>query len=104
MKKLCFMFVVMTLSVSGANAATTCSEGSKLYESCKPGYYYGGEDGLSQSCDSCPSVKLSASVQGRGTSVDKNTGGKTSCYLPAGTELSDDTGTFKYTADCYYAN
>lgn len=95
MKKLCFVFAVMALSASGANAA--CSENIKTYVSCKPGYYY--DSSLLKTCTRCP-----ASGGVYGTSADKNIDGVTSCYLPAGTTGSDDTGTFKYTADCYYAN
>jgi hypothetical protein len=28
----------------------------------------------------------------------------TSCYLPSGTTGTDTSGTYTYTADCYYSN
>ena len=71
-----------------ANAA--CTATTKTYTSCKPGYYLSGG-----TCQSCPSG---------GTSADKNTGGVTACYLPSGTTGSDSTGSYTYTANCYYSN
>ena len=71
-----------------ANAA--CTATTKTYTSCKPGYYLSGV-----ACHSCPSG---------GTSADKNTGGVTVCYLPSGTTGSDSTGSYTYTANCYYSN
>lgn len=94
MKKLCFVFAVMALSVSGANAA--CSEKTKTYVSCKQKYYYDSLiGGTGKTCYRCPRFDDA-------TSADKNTKGVTACYLPAGTTGSDSTGTFEYTADCYY--
>ena len=50
------------------------------------------------SCVRCPS---SGGVYG--TTVDQNTDGITSCYLPAGSSFSDNIGSGTYSADCYYS-
>ena len=100
MKKVFFVCVAMTL-VSGADAATCAVTASKHYMSCKPGYYYGSLlEGGEKTCTRCPRFKTGV----YGTSVDKNTGDETSCYVPSGTTGSDDTGTFEYTFSCYYTN
>lgn len=100
MKKYFFVCAVMAL-VSGADAATTCTvTASGSYMSCKSGYYYDKVfvTDTEKKCYLCPLFKPSV----YGESVNKNTEGVTSCYLPAGTTGSDSTGTFKYTAPCYY--
>lgn len=85
-----FIFAILTLMEYTANAA--CTQTGTIYTSCKPGYYLFGAD-----CIRCPS---SGGVYG--TTVDKNTGDITSCYLQNGTTGSDATGTWQYTQDCYY--
>lgn len=100
MKKLCFACAIALLGVSRVNAACTENSAVKEYTSCKPGYYYDSSL-LGTSCTRCPALD---GTDIRGTTVDKNTGGVTSCYLPAGTTGSDDTGTFKYASDCPYTN
>lgn len=89
MKKVClFSIVVAAFITNGAYADCTVS-GTKYY-ACKPGYYLS-----SGNCVRCPNS---------GTTVDNNTGGITSCYIPSGTTGSDGTGSFKYTSNCYYSN
>ena len=88
MRKTIIIPLVGAFVCGAANAA--CTATTKTYTSCKPGYYLSGG-----ACQSCPSG---------GTSADKNTGGVTSCYLPSGTTGSDSTGSYTYTANCYYSN
>ena len=88
MRKTIIIPLVGAFVCGAANAA--CTATTKTYTSCKPGYYLSGV-----ACQSCPSG---------GTSADKNTGGVTSCYLPSGTTGSDSTGSYTYTANCYYSN
>ncbi len=80
--------------VTAAAAKAACTENAKTYTSCKPGYYLNGTN-----CTRCPS---SGGVYG--TTVDKNTGDITSCYLPSGTVFSDTSGAGTYTGNCYYKN
>lgn len=64
-----------------------------VYVACKPGYYLYADD-----CVRCPS---SGGIYG--TTVDNNTGGITSCYIPSGNSFSDTTGSGTYAGDCYYS-
>ncbi len=88
MRKTIIIPLVGAFVCGAANAA--CTATTKTYTSCKPGYYLSGV-----ACQSCPNG---------GTSADKNTGGVTACYLPSGTTGSDSTGSYTYTANCYYSN
>ena len=65
----------------------TCSGGNGSTYVCNSGTYkaYGA-------CASCPSPGTSPSGS---TSIS-------SCYIPSGTTGSDGSGTYKYTANCYY--
>ena len=68
-----------------------CRNGSCIYEavvaSCQENEY---GDGLF--CTECPE---NGKADAGSTSVQD-------CYLPEGTVLSDSTGTYTYTADCYH--
>ena len=90
MMKRILLIVVLGLNLHGAFAA--CEQESRVYNSCKPGYYLDSGD-----CVRCPS---SGGVYG--TTVDKNTGGITSCYIPSGNSFSDTSGSGVYASDCYY--
>ncbi|HOY46982.1 MAG TPA: hypothetical protein PLZ05_00045 [Alphaproteobacteria bacterium] len=57
--------------------------------SCATGYYLDGTV-----CTACITP---------GTSVNYNTGGITSCFIPAGTSFTDTTGTYTYNANCSYS-
>ncbi len=97
MKSKIIFVIGMMLLVASQNADAACTQGDKIYSSCKPGYYLTEEGQLAGSnsnfCRACPSS---------GTSADKNATGITECYLPSGTTGSDATGTYEYTNDCYY--
>jgi len=67
-------------------AYADCVETGTIYTSCKPGYYLTAND-----CIECPDS---------GTSLDKNTGGITECYIPAQIQMTDDAGTYQYTENC----
>ncbi len=91
MKKV-FLIALAGMLVRGAFAA--CEQESKVYTSCKSGYYKNGD-----TCLRCP-----PSLDGvYGTTVDKNTGGRTSCYIPSGNSFSDSTGSGTYMGNCYYS-
>ena len=63
---------------------------------CAANYYpYAGDDWYDWlECMACP---------GGGKSAENSQFGITDCYIPAGTMGSDETGTFTYSANCYYA-
>lgn len=91
-------FILLPLSgtlciLFSSYAYAECTTGAKTYTACKPGYYLSYGD-----CVRCPS---SGGVYG--TTVDNNTGGITSCYLPSGTTGSDSTGSYTITGSCYYS-
>lgn len=90
MKLRIFASAVLISAISSTAWAANCPSASWYYESCKPGYYLSGGN-----CIACPAA---AGV----TTVDKNTGGITSCYTSTGG--TDSTGTFEYTGNCYYSN
>lgn len=90
------VFVCLIVSVFYSTVALCdCVSTGTVYTSCKPGYYLSNGD-----CIRCP--KTSDGVYG--TTVDKNTGGKTSCYIASGVEMTDTTGTSVFTSKCYYVN
>lgn len=67
---------------------TTCIPNQE----CEKGYYL-----LNGSCERCPS---SGGVYG--TTAGTGATNITECYIPAGTTLSDTTGEFTFSTDCYY--
>lgn len=73
-------------------ASVSCLRNIPKYK-CESGYY-GTPLNASSGCTKCPSPGTSA--QGA-TSI-------TQCYIPANTSLSDTTGSYTYTSDCYYSN
>ena len=74
-----------------------CSTSTKCTSStqyrCAAGYYGRTING-SSGCTRCPNSGSSVA----GSIVI------TSCYLPSGTTGTDTSGTYTYTADCYYSN
>ncbi len=88
MLKKSLFFVLFAMGPGIAYAA--CVANPISYTACKAGYYL--ENGQ---CLPCPDG---------GTSADRNKTGKTACYLPSGTQKSDSTGDFQYTANCNYSN
>ena len=63
---------------------------------CASGYYGSSLDGVS-GCTRCPS---SGGIYGSSAAGSTEI---TACYIPANTQLSDTTGTFIYSDDCYYS-
>ena len=90
--RILFFGLVFCFCIGGVWAA--CEETGTVYTACKPGYYLDSGD-----CVRCPS---SGGVYG--TTVDKNTGGITSCYIPSGNSFSDSSGSGTYSGNCYYSN
>ena len=79
-----------TSASSGCTACptnATCSGGNGSTFVCNRGTYKSGSG-----CESCPSPGTSPSGS---TSIS-------ACYIPSGTTGSDGSGTYKYTANCYY--
>lgn len=74
-------------------AIADCTVYTKNYTACKKGYYLTNKAGMTL-CEKCPSP---------GTSDDGNNTDYTACYIPAGTIMTDETGTFTYTSDCHYS-
>lgn len=89
MKKACLFFILSMPIIP--TYGDTCTVSSTTY-SCAAGYYLDGT-----TCKQCPT---SGGVTG--TSPDKNTGGRTSCYATTTSTYTDTSGTFKFTSNCYY--
>lgn len=49
-------------------------------------------------CQSCPAI---GSISGKSAQGSTNI---TDCYISANTEISENTGTYIFTADCHYSN
>lgn len=97
MKKYIFIFTTMAALIA-IDAHAACTVSTTTY-SCFAGYYLSGT-----TCVRCPAIgKNSSGTTVYGSTPDKNTGGKTTCYAPAGT-YTDDTGTFTFSAQCNYTN
>lgn len=109
MKKVFILFYAL---VAPGIVFGACTE-TKTYSSCNAGYgynsslkncalcqqgYYKATAGAT-SCTRCPS---SGGVYG----TTDSTGSKaiTDCYIPAATSISDTSGTYQFTDDCYYKN
>lgn len=86
------LLIFIIFGITPAFSATTCTTDTKTYTACKPGYYL-----ILGSCRRCP-----ASNGVYGTTVDNNTNGITSCYLPSGTTGSDTYGDYEIVGNCYY--
>ena len=71
----------------------TCVCTKRTQYRCAAGYYGTSSNGTS-GCSRCPS---NGSSTAGATAI-------TSCYLPSGTTGSDSTGSYTYTANCYYSN
>lgn len=96
-----------TYSTSGTDgyehlAKRTCDDcinGCKIYSydyRCAAGYYGKTINGTT-GCQRCPQFN-----RVYGTSIAGNNDIITKCYMPANTSMWDNTGTYIYTADCYY--
>jgi len=77
---------------------TTCK--SVTQYGCNAGYYGQPTDATSDECKKCPGDGTSSLPQL--TVVGINNTEITDCYIPTGTEMSDSTGTYTYTQNCYY--
>ncbi len=69
----------------------TCVETTQYR--CAAGYY-GNPTSILSICATCPQP---------GTSAAGSTA-KTSCYIPSGTSMTDNAGTYQFTTKCYYTN
>lgn len=95
-----------TPGLSGLETQTTATcnkltcECTKIIDTrCQAGYYGSGRFTINGTdpCTICPSSGGIAgqSVTGSNTKI-------TDCYIPANTSMSDGTGTYTYTNNCYY--
>lgn len=72
----------------------TCTSTSSTQYGCAANYYTTATTpSASMTCSACPSS---------GKSSIGNTA-ITGCYIPANTTLTDTSGSYKYTSDCYYS-
>lgn len=92
--------VIQITDKSESVTCATSSSGTNLVRcvttytyKCKAGYY-GNPTALNKTCTKCPNS---------GTSSEGSIS-ITKCYIPSGTTGSDSTGSYTYTANCYYSN
>lgn len=64
---------------------------------CASGYYGSSTNGTN-GCTRCPSSNGIYGTSAAGSKLITN------CYMPTETILTDETGTFIYTSDCFYTN
>ncbi|MBN1324651.1 MAG: hypothetical protein JW974_00285 [Alphaproteobacteria bacterium] len=88
--KLRYLILPILILSSSGPASAEVTLGVCTLVSCATGYYKN-----STVCTACPTP---------GTSADHNTGAITTCYITANDPLSDTTGTYVYTTNCYYTN
>lgn len=75
----------------------------RQYE-CAPGYYGTANAAGNAGCVLCPPVKDKTGAQFYGTSPGGNNTSKTTCYMPKGTRMVDERGSFTYGENCTYRN
>lgn len=81
---------VYTKSASGY----VCTSTSSTQYGCATNFYTTATSpSASMTCSACPSSGKSAIGN---TTI-------TGCYIPANTDLTDTSGTYKYTSNCYYS-
>lgn len=73
----------------------TCAGGNDSTFVCNRGYYKNGT-----TCNRCPTEDGVT----YGTTKDAGATSMTECYMPANTSVTDWTGTYIFTSDCYYDN
>lgn len=77
----------------------TCTGGNDSTFLCDKGYYKS-----STSCSRCPSETNYDGTRIYGTTTDTGAISMTDCYMPKNTPITDWTGTYEFTSDCYYNN
>ena len=93
-----------TPSLTHAEAVTTC-----VVAYCNQGYYtYGVATSTATgktyatSCVQCPGADTPSGTKAYGTTPATGLYSRYQCYMPAGTLLQDETGTYKFTQNCNY--
>lgn len=77
----------------------TCKCTKLMQIRCSTGYYGSGMSIVGSSpCTKCPSSGGIA-----GSSIAGSNKKITDCYIPANTSMTDGTGTYTYTSNCYYS-
>ncbi len=89
-----------TRTVYSCGYATNCECKSSTEARCREGYYGSvtiAGVGVLNNCKRCPSSGgvYGTIAAGNGTAI-------TSCYIPTTATLTDDTGAYGYTSNCYY--
>lgn len=78
---------------------STCKCSKRIETRCSTGYYGSGMSIVgSTPCTKCPSSGGIA-----GSSIAGSNKKITDCYIPANTSMTDGTGTYTYTSNCYYS-
>ncbi|MCM1293990.1 MAG: hypothetical protein NC311_00305 [Muribaculaceae bacterium] len=89
---------------TGPRYETRCVSYSCQYR-CHDGSY-GNPTSSAGGCTQCPTFKKDTvswlAITSRASSLSGTTD-ITGCYIPLGTVISDTTGSFTYTDDCYYS-
>lgn len=79
-------------------ATCNCSTCTKKTEyRCAAGYYGSTSNGVS-GCTKCTALGTTAANSSAGSSL------QTSCYIPSRTNISDTSGVYQFTSNCYYKN
>ena len=86
--------VTRRCATSLATGKKECKETSTSYR-CAANYY-GNPETDSSGCVSCGTYGGAKVLSKAGSTK------KTDCYIPANTEVTDSTGTFVFTTNCYY--
>ncbi|MBQ8294238.1 MAG: hypothetical protein IJX89_02530 [Alphaproteobacteria bacterium] len=110
MKKIYFIVLIFCAQNTYAAIATTYCNAKATYTSCNAGYYLSGGNcvacekgtykdsvGTDSSCSDCPSLGGVA-----GTTSSAGTTSRTLCFIPSDSSVSDSSGTYIFTSDCFY--
>ncbi|MBQ8255568.1 MAG: hypothetical protein IJY99_01210 [Alphaproteobacteria bacterium] len=87
------MTTTRTQNTTGCTITCSCVAGETSYACVKNKYGSPTSATDANACQNCPPNSVTASHGAQSI---------TECYLPAGTEYTDATGTYTYTEDCYY--
>jgi len=77
--------------------AGLCNTGWQYSYRCARGYYGNPTASDTKNCVRCPTLSgAQGTTPGGGATVIRD------CYIPSGIELSDTTGKYEFSDDCYY--